>query len=71
MFFIDNHSIHRLMRDLPHRKQEHSKLQGIGILTWYDILNIFSKVSNYTVDEFEKLVAKQVRAWLSDKISKF
>lgn len=64
-----NNSINRLMKDLKHRNSELSKLRGIGILTWQDILNIFSEVNSSTINEFERMIAKQASTWLTNKIS--
>lgn len=62
-------SINRLMNDLPHHKHELSKLRGIGILTWQDILNIFSEVNSSAFNEFERMIAKQASTWLTSKIN--
>ncbi|WP_419882889.1 DUF1643 domain-containing protein [Peribacillus sp. B-H-3] len=62
-------SNNKIMIDLPHRIHELSKLRGISILTWLDILNIFSSLDSSTIDEFERVVAKQARIWLANKIN--
>ena len=64
-------SIDTVKKDLPHRKGELSNLHGIGVFSWFDLHELFNRLSTAANFELEKFVAKQASTWLEDKIFQY
>ncbi|CAM5220920.1 hypothetical protein UACE39S_00971 [Ureibacillus acetophenoni] len=61
-----SNSFNRIMDDLPHRNHELSRLNGVGVLTWTELLEVFDGV--VTKDELERVIVNRAYTWLSGKI---